>query len=96
MHLQIFQYLEDCLQSIINTHEVFIFFYWEIGDRSAIRAGRAKANKGKKLAIYSTENKQKAIQSIHEWLGEDTKSKARAQYRGGTPYNRKQTIDFLA
>ena len=74
----------------------FIFFYWEIGDRSAIRAGRAKANKGKKLAIYSTENKQKAIQSIHEWLGEDTKSKARAQYRGGTPYNRKQTLDFLA
>ena len=96
MHLQIFQYLEDCLQSIINTHEIFIFFYWEIGDRSAIRAGRAKADKGTKLAIYSTENKQKAVQGIHEWLGEDTKSKARAQYRGGTPYNRKQTLDFLA
>ena len=64
------------MQSIINTHEIFIFFYWEIGERSAIRTGRAKANIGEKLTIYSTENKHKAIQGIHEWLGEDIKSEA--------------------
>ena len=84
------------MQSIINTHEIFIVFYWEIGERSAIRTGRAKANIGEELTIYSTENKQKAIQGIHEWLGEDIKSEAMAQYRGGTPHNRKKPIDFLA
>ena len=64
------------MQSIINTHEIFIFFYWEIGERSAIRTGRAKANIGEKLTIYSTENKHKAIQGIHEWLGGGIKSEA--------------------
>lgn len=71
------------------------FLFSFIG-RQEKEAQLEQANKGEKLAIYSTENKQKAIQGIHEWLGEDTKSEAMAQYRGGTPHNRKQPVDFLA